>query len=122
MEYSNKAQEKIAQALVIAGVDENTAKARVVGFSGISLNHYNRLCPRCRGKMKDVLLVGKRKAMYCPNDRVTVPYPVNDCDSSSLTDDYIKLVSAPQKDTASVFAGMVNNDNNSVSGNRKLLY
>ena len=34
------------------------------------------VCPRCKGPMSPVELMEGRRAMYCSNDRVTVPIPV----------------------------------------------
>lgn len=117
----NRTQEKLLQAMVTAGLPEEQALVRVQGFSGLtSAPPMSMICPNCHGKMVNVLLIGKRRAKYCPNDRVVIPYPVCEedlaVDSNAAYEQYIRSAVAPDgKETKSLFASTEKETENSDS-------
>lgn len=101
----NRTQERLKEALMLAGVSEKEADNKVACFIG---SHHcpqaAQLCPRCGGRMKDVQLMNGRKAMFCANDRVVVPYPVENVNSGQAYENYMKVISQPSPNYQSIFA------------------
>lgn len=73
-------QANLMLTYMLAGVSEEEAAEKVVGFSSSSSKKANvnssLACPRCNSQMRVVELDKGRKAKYCPNDRVTLPMQV----------------------------------------------
>lgn len=101
----NRTQERLKKAYVAAGLSEEDADKKVAVFQNISSTpSTGSLCPVCRGPMEDVLLIGNRRARFCPKDRAVVPYPVNPSDDMQLYEEFMTNVSRPQLHTPSMFA------------------
>ena len=66
-----------AEAMLQAGASEQEILSSVLPIIKLkSARSIDMTCPNCNGVMQQVLLKNNRKALYCKNDRVTIPMPV----------------------------------------------
>jgi len=65
-----------AKAMLLAGATEKEVLRVVEPIAKVKASVINMTCPLCSSVMKKINLRKNRHALYCQNDRVTLPFPV----------------------------------------------
>jgi len=69
-----ESQKNISKAMLLSGASEIYVEGAVKGYNSRRNEDNSLTCPRCSGGMKVVTLADGRKAKYCQNDRVVMPF------------------------------------------------